>query len=192
MLKAGKMKIKMIRKAILALVVIILIPFIACSITPAAASVGLGLSPSSVNLGVIGRGGTGTGTVSIYNTGNSSALNYTATPEGVNITVNPSNGTIPAKGNATLTLTANVPDNATQGSYNGSLLIKATASGGNTSATTVLPALAAKVTFDVEGTATPTPAAASGLSAPLAAVLIVLAAVLVILVVYFLVSRRHV
>lgn len=140
-------------------------------------------------MGVVGRGGTATGTVKVYNTGNDSALDYEATPQGaMNFAVSPSGGSIPAKSNTTLTLTANVPESAKQGSYNGTLLVRATSS--SATGVVVLPALAAKVTLNVEGTAQPAATAPDVINTPLA-VLIAVVALLVLSVVSYLALRRR-
>jgi|GEM_PF-5986023 len=49
------------------LMALVVVAFIACSMVPVTAQIGLQVSPSVVDLGVVGRGGTATRTVKVYN-----------------------------------------------------------------------------------------------------------------------------
>ena len=125
--------------------------------------VGLGVSPSVTNLGVIGRGGSATAQIKVYNLGNDSIL-YTATPQGNitnTVTVNNPSGTINGKSNATLQLTATVPGDASPGMVNGTLLVNATTGSSSTAKASVqlLPALEARVNYTVGNYSAPPPQA---------------------------------
>ena len=83
------------------------------------AQTGIGVSPASANLGTIGRGGSASQDMRIYNTGNASAMNYTITAQGANKTaigITPSQGTIGHRDNTSVTMTVQ-PGNEANGAY---------------------------------------------------------------------------
>lgn len=66
------------------------------------AQTGIGVSPARVNLDTIGRGGSASQDMRIYNTGDDSAINYTITAQGANktaIRITPSQGTLGPRDN---------------------------------------------------------------------------------------------
>jgi hypothetical protein len=129
---------------------------VALAVTAPANAVGVGASPSVVNLGTIGRGGSATQDFRIYNTDNSTPLNYTVAVVGANaVSVTPSSGALNPLTNTTVTVQANVNNSAKDGNYSGLLVVNSTASG-RTGQAVILPALAVTVKYLVNGTA-PTP-----------------------------------
>jgi hypothetical protein len=132
-------------------------------ITTATAQTGIGISPVKVDFGTLGRGGTATKTIKLYNTGNDTAINYTTAmtaPRDMGMSVTPASGVLAAKSNATLTINGAVDSNAQDGTHNGSILINTTAAG-QPGRSSVLPALSVKVTYAVSGNAAANPATAT-------------------------------
>ena len=117
------------------------------------AQTGIGVSPATVNLGTVGRGGTASQDMKIYNTGDS-AINYTITAQGVNktaISLTPNQGTVGPGDNTSVAVTVQ-PGNEANGNYTVLLLVNTSASSGS-SGVLVLPALAPKATWTVNGVA---------------------------------------
>ena len=163
-----------------------------CS-TLTTAQTGIGIAPAKVNFGTLGRGGNITPQdLKIYNTGNDSAINYTITVNPAisdTIHVSPSMGAITPKSNATVMISGTVGNDAKDGVHNGLILVNTTAK--SNSSVGILPALAVKVTYTVNGNApspTTTSASNAGIDAAWPALGII--AIFAVVAVAYLLRRR--
>ena len=150
--------------------------------------VGIGVSPSVLNMGAIAMNGTAQQTMRIYDTSNNTAINYTVAPRNVSgVVITPSSGQIAAKSNVSVLVT--VTSGTQQGIHTGYLIVNTSAA--NSGQVTVLPALAAKLTYTTANYSAP-PQASNGINGPLigaVAALCILGAVIVVSV-YIVFKRR--
>ena len=141
----------------LCLLAVFLSLVLAISIPAVSGQVGIGVSPSVINMGAIAMNGTTSQTMRIYDTSNNTAINYTAQTNMTGVTVTPSSGQIAAKSNTSVTVTVNA--DTQQGVHSGYLIVNTSAA--NSGQVTVLPALAAKITYTTANYSAP-PVATQG------------------------------
>ena len=152
-----------------------------------AQSVGLAASPSTLNYNTLAQNQQATQSLTVYNSGNTSQLNFTAAVQGVQGSVSPSSGVIPAKGNMTLAVT--VTGSGT-GLQTGRVLLNSTA-GSSASQVTVLPALAVGIDYTASGANYATSIYAASPIGMGLVVLAVLALIAASLVAYLIVLKRR-
>lgn len=135
------------------LLLLLLTAAVALAVTAPVNALGVGVTPAVVNLGTIGRGGSATQEIRIYNTDHNSSLSYTVAAVNASaITVNPSSGSINPDTNITVTVRADVSTNAKDGNYSTLLVVNSTG-GSRTGQVIVVPAIALPVKYTVNGTA---------------------------------------
>lgn len=114
--------------------------------------VGIGVSPSVLNMGAIAMNGTAQQTMRIYDTSNNTAINYTVAPRNVSgVSISPNQGSIQPKSNVSVLVT--VTADTQQGIHQGWLIVNTTAR--SSSQVEILPALAPRIQFIVANYSAP-------------------------------------
>ena len=114
--------------------------------------VGIGVSPSVLNMGAIAMNGTAQQTMRIYDTSNNTAINYTVAPRNVSgVSISPNQGSIQPKSNVSVLVT--VTADTQQGIHQGWLIVNTTAR--SSSQVEILPALAPRIQFIVANDSAP-------------------------------------
>jgi hypothetical protein len=138
-------------------------------VVSAAANAQASSATPSIDFGTVGRGGSAERDVILYNRGNNSTLTYSVdftnvTNTSGQLTATPSSGAMAPKSNVTVAVRLDVPSDAKEGNFSSSMLINTSTA---QNASTLLPALSAKITYTVQGNA---PAqTAQGVDVPLIA-----------------------
>ena len=125
---------------------------LAISIPAVSGQVGIGVSPSVLNMGAIAMNGTAQQTMRIYDTSNNTAINYTVAPRNVSgVSISPNQGSIQPKSNVSVLVT--VTADTQQGIHQGWLIVNTTAR--SSSQVEILPALAPRIQFIVANYSAP-------------------------------------
>ena len=136
-----------------------IITLVIASMTPIGA-IGIGVSPSKIGLGTLGRGGSAQETARIYNLDNVTAMNFTITSNSPLISAYPNHGTLGPKSNESIVITAQAGSNDTNGPKVATLLVNSSTVS-NFGGASLLPAVAVKVTYTVNGVASPAASASN-------------------------------
>jgi hypothetical protein len=130
-----------------------------------------GVSTARIDFGTVGRGGSAERDVILTNPGNNSTLTYSVNFTNVTnasgrLTTTPSNGTIAPKSNVTVAVRLDVPSDAKEGNFSSSMVVNMSTAQNVGGGSTILPALAANVTYTVQGNA-PAQTASTNIDVPL-------------------------
>ena len=155
------------------------------------AQTGTGVSTPGIDFGTVGRGGSAERDVILYNRGNNSTLTYSVNFTNVTntsgqLTATPSSGAIAPKSNVTVAVRLDVPSDAKEGNFSSSMVVNTSTAGGGS---TTLPALAAKVTYAVQGNA-PAQTAPTNIDVPLVTGALGVFALVAIGAVYVILKRK--
>jgi P pilus assembly chaperone PapD len=158
------------------------------------AQTGTVVSTARIDFGTVGRGGSAERDVTLTNPSNNSTLTYSinftyvANTSG-QLTATPTSGLIAPKSNATVTVRLDVPSDAKEGSFSPSMVVNATTAQDLGGGSTVLPALVAQVTYNVQGNA-PTQTALTDIDVPLVIGALSVFALVAIGAVYIILKRK--
>jgi hypothetical protein len=153
-----------------------------------------GVSTARVDFGTLGRGGSAERDVIFTNPANNSTITYSITFTNVTntsgqLTAIPSSGSIAPKSNVTIAIMLDVLSNAEEGSYNSSMVVNESTAPNVGSSSTALSALAAQVTYTVQGNA-PAKTALSDVNVPLVTSILGVFALIAIAAVYVILKRK--
>lgn len=133
---------------------LIVLLFVATAGVTKADGAGMAVSPATVSLSDVLRGGSAEQIIQVYNPDPANAISYTISVNDTikdAISVTPSSGTIPAKSSASVTVAAKVPQTKANGQYNGTLTIdqQAPANGAGRIGAVTVPSLSVQVSYSV-------------------------------------------
>jgi Abnormal spindle-like microcephaly-assoc'd, ASPM-SPD-2-Hydin len=152
------------------------------------------VSTARIDFGTVGRGGSAERDVILTNPNNNLTLTYSVNFTNVTntsgkLTATPSNGTIAPKSNVTVAARLDVPSNAAEGIFSSSMVVNTSAAQNLGGGSTILPSLAAKVTYTVQGNA-PTQTAPTDIDVPLVTGALGIFALVAIGAVYIILKRK--
>jgi len=163
---------KRVTKKVAAIVLVVIATLLIVVSAAVNAQTATGVSTPSIDFGTVGRGGSAERDVILYNRGNNSTLTYSVNFTSVTntsgqLTATPSSGAMAPKSNVTVAVRLDVPSDAKEGNFSSSMVVNTSTAQNFGGGLTLHPALAAEVTYTVQGNA---PAqTAQGVDVPLIA-----------------------
>jgi HYDIN/CFA65/VesB-like, Ig-like domain len=189
--KGFKMRAR-VRRGLTPLFFILLVVLVVESAT-VNAQIGTSVSTARIDFGTVGRGGSAERDVILTNPGNNSTLTYSVnfinvTSTNGQLTATPSSGAIAPKSNVTVTVRLDVPGDANEGDFSSGMIVNSSTGQNAGGSSTVLPSLAAQVTYTVQGNA-PAQTAPTDINVPLVAGVLGLFALIAIGGVYVILKK---
>jgi hypothetical protein len=189
--KGFKMRVR-VRQGLMPLFFIFLIVLVVVS-AAVDAQIGTSVSIARIDFGTVRRGGSAERDVILTNPGNNSTLTYSVnfinvTSTSGQLTATPSSGAIAPKSNVTVTVRLDVPSDANEGDFSSGMIVNSSTAQNAGGGSTVLPSLAAQVTYTVQGNA-PAQTAPTNIDVPIVAGVLGLFALIAIGAVYVILKK---